>query len=74
MTRDKSLEATVLLQDILIVLAAMMLSRGAHALLVNLVPTLKPPVAAGDYAHLLLSSFPPGSSRPTVSAFTSCGH
>ena len=58
MTRDRSLEATVLLQDILIVLAAMMLSRGAHALLVNLVPTLKPPVAAGDYAHLLLVFLP----------------
>jgi exopolysaccharide biosynthesis polyprenyl glycosylphosphotransferase len=58
MTRDRSLEATVLLQDILVVLAAMMLSRGAHALLVNLVPTLKPPVAAGDYAHLLLVFLP----------------
>jgi exopolysaccharide biosynthesis polyprenyl glycosylphosphotransferase len=58
MTRDRSLETTVLLQDILIVLAAMMLSRGAHALLVNMVPTLKPPVAAGDYAHLLLVFLP----------------
>ena len=58
MTRDRSLETTVLLQDILVVLAAMMLSRGAHALLVNEVPTLKPPVAAGDYAHLLLVFLP----------------
>ena len=58
MTRDRSLEATVLLQDILVVVAAMMLSRGAHALLVAAVPALKPPVAAADYAHLLLVFLP----------------
>jgi exopolysaccharide biosynthesis polyprenyl glycosylphosphotransferase len=58
MTRDRSLETTVLLQDILVVVAAMMLSRGVHALLVGVVPTLKPPVAAGDYAHLLLVFLP----------------
>jgi len=58
MTRDRSLETSVLLQDIVVVLAAMVLARGAHAALVSLVPTLKPPVAAGDYAHLLLVFLP----------------
>jgi exopolysaccharide biosynthesis polyprenyl glycosylphosphotransferase len=58
MTRDRSLETTVLLQDILVILAAMLLSRVAHAALVGLVPTLKPPVAAGEYAHLLLVFLP----------------
>ena len=58
MTRDRSLETTVLLQDIVVLLAAMLLSRGAHAALVGVFPTLKPPVAAGDYAHLLLVFLP----------------
>jgi exopolysaccharide biosynthesis polyprenyl glycosylphosphotransferase len=58
MTRDRSLETSVLLQDIIVVLAAMLLARGAHAALVGVVPTLKPPVAAGEYAHLLLVFLP----------------
>ncbi len=58
MTRDRSLETSVLLQDILVVLVAMLLSRSAHAALVAMVPTLKPPVAAGEYAHLLLVFLP----------------
>jgi exopolysaccharide biosynthesis polyprenyl glycosylphosphotransferase len=58
MTRDRSLETSVLLQDILVVLAAMLLSRVAHGALVGVVPTLKPPVAAGEYAHLLLVFLP----------------
>jgi exopolysaccharide biosynthesis polyprenyl glycosylphosphotransferase len=58
MTRDKSLETTVLLQDILVVLVAMLLSRVAHGALVGAVPTLKPPVEAGEYAHLLLVFLP----------------
>jgi hypothetical protein len=58
MTRDRSLETSVLLQDILVVLAAMLLSRVVHAALVGVVPTLKPPVAAGEYAHLLLVFLP----------------
>ena len=58
MTRDRSLEPRSCCKTSWSCVAAMMLSRGAHALLVNLVPTLKPPVAAGDYAHLLLVFLP----------------
>ena len=58
MTRDRSLETSVLLQDILVVLGAMLLARSAHAALVIVLPTLKPPVAAGEYAHLLLVFLP----------------
>jgi exopolysaccharide biosynthesis polyprenyl glycosylphosphotransferase len=58
MTRDRSLETTVLLQDIAVVLAAMLLSRLAHGALVGVVPNLKPPVAAAEYAHLLLVFLP----------------
>src|SRR6476661_657213 len=58
MTRDRSLETSVLLQDIVVILAAMVLSRGAHAALAGAVPNLKPPVAAGEYAHLLFVFLP----------------
>src|SRR5206468_7838743 len=58
MTRDRSLETSVLVQDILVVLVAMLVSRVAHGALVAVVPTLKPPVAAGEYAHLLLVFLP----------------
>ena len=58
MTRDRSLETSVLLQDILVVLGAMLLSRVVHAALVGAIPSLKPPVAAGEYAHLLLVFLP----------------
>jgi exopolysaccharide biosynthesis polyprenyl glycosylphosphotransferase len=58
MTRDRSLETSVLVQDILVVLAAMALARVAHGALVGLIPTLKPPVAATEYAHLLLVFLP----------------
>jgi exopolysaccharide biosynthesis polyprenyl glycosylphosphotransferase len=57
-TRDRSLETTVLLQDIVVLLAAMLLSRVGHAALVSLIPTLKPPVATAEYAHLLLVFLP----------------
>jgi len=57
-TRDRSLETTVLLQDIVVVLLAMLLSRVAHGALVAAIPSLKPPVAAGEYAHLLLVFLP----------------
>jgi len=57
-TRDRSLETTVLLQDIFILLLAMLVSRLAHGALVGAMPGLKPPVAAGEYAHLLLVFLP----------------
>jgi exopolysaccharide biosynthesis polyprenyl glycosylphosphotransferase len=58
MTRDRSLETTVLLQDIVVVLAAMLLARLGHGALVGVIPNLKPPVAAAEYAHLLLLFLP----------------
>src|SRR5262249_13547886 len=57
-TRDRSLETTVLLQDIAVVLLAMLLSRVVHAALVSALPTVKPPVAAGEDAHPLLVFLP----------------
>jgi hypothetical protein len=71
MTRDRSLETTVLLQDIAVVLAAMLLSRVAHGALVGVVPNLKPPVAGrGVRTTCCWSSCPPGCSRRIVWAST----
>ena len=72
MTRDRSLETSVLLQDILVVLAAMLLSRVAHAALVGVVPDaeaagrrrrVRAP-AAGLPADLDLRRRAPGHSPP----------
>ena len=65
MTRDRSLETSVLLQDILVVLAAMLLSRGAHAGAGRRRPDAE---AAGrrraSTRTCCWSSCPPGSSPP----------
>jgi exopolysaccharide biosynthesis polyprenyl glycosylphosphotransferase len=58
MTRERSLEHTILLQDILLFVAALMLAGWTHAGIVSLVPGLKPQVATGEYAHLLLVFLP----------------
>jgi len=58
MTRERSLEHTILLQDILLFVAALMLAGWTHAAIVKLVPGLKPQVATGEYAHLLLVFLP----------------
>jgi exopolysaccharide biosynthesis polyprenyl glycosylphosphotransferase len=58
MTRERSLEHTILLQDILLFGAALMLAGGTHAVIVKLLPGLKPQVATGEYAHLLLVFLP----------------
>src|SRR5262249_3978959 len=57
-SRDRSLETSVLLQDIVVVLLAMLVARAAHGALVGAIPSLKPPVAAGEYVHLLLIFLP----------------
>jgi exopolysaccharide biosynthesis polyprenyl glycosylphosphotransferase len=57
-TRDRWLEQMVLLQDLLLVLAAMVLTKLLHGQLAPLVPGLKPPVAASEYAHLVLVFVP----------------
>jgi exopolysaccharide biosynthesis polyprenyl glycosylphosphotransferase len=58
MTRERSLEHTILLQDILLFIAALLLAGWTHAAIVALVPGLKPQVASGEYAHLLLVFLP----------------
>jgi exopolysaccharide biosynthesis polyprenyl glycosylphosphotransferase len=55
---DKALERQVLLQDVLVIVAALGLSHVAHGWLVRVVPGLKPAVPSSDYLHLLLVFLP----------------
>jgi lipopolysaccharide/colanic/teichoic acid biosynthesis glycosyltransferase len=58
MNRDRSLEQTILLEDLIVILGALVLSRGAHAMFWRWIPGLKPPTALTEYAHLLLVFLP----------------
>jgi exopolysaccharide biosynthesis polyprenyl glycosylphosphotransferase len=58
MTRDESLEAAILIQDVLLLVAALLLAQFVHAAFAHAIPALKPPVAPGEYAHLLVVFLP----------------
>jgi exopolysaccharide biosynthesis polyprenyl glycosylphosphotransferase len=58
MTRDESLEAALLVQDIALIVASLLLARFVHAALAQALPALKPPVAPGEYVHLLVVFLP----------------
>jgi exopolysaccharide biosynthesis polyprenyl glycosylphosphotransferase len=58
MNRDRSVEQTILLEDLIVILGALVLSRGAHAAFWRVIPGLKPPTALTEYAHLLLVFLP----------------
>ena len=58
MTRDESLEAVLLVQAVALVVASLLLARLGHAALAHALPSLKPPVASGAYAHLLVVFLP----------------
>src|SRR5262249_54258417 len=54
LTRDESLEAVLLVQAVALVVASLLLARLGHAGLAHALPSLKPPVAPGEYVHLLV--------------------
>ena len=58
MTRDESLEAALLVQAVALVVASLLLARLGHAALAHALPSLKPPVATGEYVHLLVIFLP----------------
>ncbi len=58
MTRDESLEAALLVQAVALMVVSLLLARFAHAGLARAWPALKPPVAPGEYAHLLVVFLP----------------
>ncbi len=55
---DRAIERQVLLQDVLVILAALGLSHFIRAEIVSVMAGLKPPVPPSDYAHLLLVFLP----------------
>jgi exopolysaccharide biosynthesis polyprenyl glycosylphosphotransferase len=57
-TRDRSIEQTILIGDILLILGSLLLARVVHGAIVSRLPGLKPPVETGEYAHLLLIFLP----------------
>ena len=58
MTRDEALEALLLVQYVALVIGALLLSRLAHVGAAHLLRSLKPPLAPGEYAHLLVVFLP----------------
>jgi exopolysaccharide biosynthesis polyprenyl glycosylphosphotransferase len=56
--RDRSIETTLLLEDVFAMLGALLLARLAHVGLASTVPGLRPPVSSTEYAHLLLVFLP----------------
>ena len=58
MTRNRSIEQIILLEDVAVLIASLLLARLVHARLASSVPGLKPPIAFGEYAHLLLVFLP----------------
>jgi exopolysaccharide biosynthesis polyprenyl glycosylphosphotransferase len=57
-TRDESLEAVLLVQAVGLIVASLLLAHLGHAALAHALPSLKPPVATGEYVHLLVVFLP----------------
>jgi len=58
MTRDEALEALLLVQYVALIVGSLVLARLGHVCVAHAFPSLKPPVAPGDYAHLLVVFLP----------------
>ena len=58
MTRDEALEALLLVQYVALVIGALLLARLAHVGAAHLWRSLKPPLAPGEYVHLLVVFLP----------------
>jgi exopolysaccharide biosynthesis polyprenyl glycosylphosphotransferase len=57
-TRDESLEASLLVQYVALVVGSLLLARLGHLAAAHVLRSLKPPVAPGEYAHLLVVFLP----------------
>ena len=58
MTRDRSIEQVILLEDVILMVASLLLTHLVHARLTGVIPGLKPPVELREYAYLLLLFLP----------------
>jgi exopolysaccharide biosynthesis polyprenyl glycosylphosphotransferase len=57
-TRDRSIEQVILIEDVLLIIVSLLLTHVVHGRLVGAVPGLKPPVDTREYAYLLLLYLP----------------
>jgi len=58
LTRDEALEALLLVQYVALVVGSLLLAHLTHLAAAHAVRSLKPPVAPGEYAHLLVIYLP----------------
>jgi exopolysaccharide biosynthesis polyprenyl glycosylphosphotransferase len=58
MTRDRSIEQVILLEDVVLMVLSLLLAHLVHQRIAGTVPGLKPPVAMREYAFLLLLFLP----------------
>jgi exopolysaccharide biosynthesis polyprenyl glycosylphosphotransferase len=58
MTRDRSIEQVILIEDVLLMIVSLLLAHLVHGRLAETVPGLKPPVQTREYAFLLLLFLP----------------
>ena len=58
MTRDRSIEQVILLEDVLLMIVSLLLAHLVHGRIAGAVPGLKPPVETREYAYLLLLFLP----------------
>jgi len=58
MTRDRSIEQLILLEDVILMIASLWLAHVVHQRIAGALPGLKPPVALREYAYLLLLFLP----------------
>jgi exopolysaccharide biosynthesis polyprenyl glycosylphosphotransferase len=57
-TRDRSIEQVILIEDVILMVMSLLLAHLIHGQIAGAVPGLKPPVAAREYAYLLLLFLP----------------
>jgi exopolysaccharide biosynthesis polyprenyl glycosylphosphotransferase len=58
MTRDRSIEQVILLEDVVLMVLSLLVAHLVHQRIAGTVPGLKPPVAMREYAFLLLLFLP----------------
>jgi exopolysaccharide biosynthesis polyprenyl glycosylphosphotransferase len=57
-TRDRSIEQVILIEDVILMVASLVLTHLVHARIADAIPGLKPPVELREYVYLLLLFLP----------------
>jgi exopolysaccharide biosynthesis polyprenyl glycosylphosphotransferase len=58
LTRDRSIEQVILIEDVIVMIGSLILAHVVHAQIAGAVPGLKPPVPSREYVYLLLLFLP----------------